>query len=959
MKKNNTPNRRIFALLSAGFCASTLALTDGVVTNAYAASRASDISSGAVTSSTVTSAVKEAKTNSSVEGGIASSHRSPIQPAPTQIQPTLTPTQPASTPIQTAPAHIIDDATARKMAGCEAEVQTIKGVKYLVIKPKNAAESGIISASYRPEEFETLHNKLISDEASGATLKFEGKVYGYHDLHLWQDPSDVIKNISLFSNSKIKSLGNIDTFDVSNVTKTTKLFKGCTNLESLDGLENWNIKNVTEMKGMFEGCEQITNLNALQNWDTSKVFEMDSAFKDCKKLKDIQGLRQWNVSTARFMSEVFSGCESLESLDALSTWDTPNAAYMDKMFFNCKNLKNITPLANWKTDTLKSVKYMFSGCTSLTGSNKLNTMSDNTSNTWNTKSLIFLQSMFESAGSKDLVLDMSNKKFSSGLSCSNLVLAWVSSFNDSDMFKNFNGIVIANNWTFSKNPGDPGVSNTFKTNLLSGGTTATDTFGEEYITHKSLFFTDNDVLLNGMKDAVYYEKPIIVNYQGKEIKLYLPAAYDSRINGSVSTDPVAIMKHHIQKAMKKALDDLREAYPNANLPEDFEFVPFSSDEPKDAFSVFDMEYHLAKIETVDVKGKMKYEADNTLKFNEKKKIKDFKDGKKKVKTGKVVNGVWSDTATDENVLDAFNDGLTKVGNVKVEHEDNKTITTTYDVDSDTGDLKNPKVHTSMPWQEIENNATSVNPKPQPPTPKPSPDPTPEPTLQPGSDTPDDNPDNGSGDEPGDNPDNNTDNNPNDNPDNGSGNTPGNNPNNNQGSNPGNNPNNPGNGSNNGNNTNGSGDGTGNGNTKNGGNGNGGTGNGSNNTNGNNTNGSNTNRNGNGGSTGASGLNTGASGSNSSNSAKSNDSDSTKDSAKDHSDSSDSAKDSAKDSDKDSKDSKDSAKSSASSSAKSASSSSNVGLIASIVAALAAIVGGFLFFILFGKKKKKNRGEDEN
>ena len=745
MKKNNTPNRRIFALLSAGFCASTLALTDGVVTNAYAASRASDISSGAVTSSTVTSAVKEAKTHSSVEGrGIASSHRSPIQPAPTQIQPTLTPTQPASTPIQTAPAHIIDDATARKMAGCEAEVQTIKGVKYLVIKPKNAAGSGIISASYRPEEFETLHNKLISDEASGATLKFEGKVYGYHDLHLWQDPSDVIKNISLFSNSKIKSLGNIDTFDVSNVTKTTKLFKGCTNLESLDGLENWNIKNVTEMKGMFEGCEQITNLNALQNWDTSKVFEMDSAFKDCKKLKDIQGLRQWNVSTARFMSEVFSGCESLESLDALSTWNTPNAAYMDKMFFNCKNLKNITPLANWKTDTLKSVKYMFSGCTSLTGSNKLNTMSDNTSNTWNTKSLTFLQSMFESAGSKDLVLDVSNKKFNSELSCSNLVLAWQSSFNDSDMFKNFNGIVIANNWTFSKKPGEPRVSNTLTTNPLSDGTIATDTFGEEYYTHKCLFFTDNDVLLNGMKDVVYYEKPVIVNYQGKEIKLYLPAAYDSRINGKVSTDPVAIMKYHVQNAMKKALNELRQAYTNANLPEDFEFVPFSSDQPKDAFSVFDMEYHLAKIETVDVKGKMKYEADGELAFNEKKKIKDFKDGKKKVKTGKVVNGVWSDTATDEEVLEAFNDGSTKVGNVKVEHEGNKTITTTYDVDPDTGDLKNPKVHTSMPWEEIKNNAIPVEPDPEPepepePAPEPQPEPEPEPQPQPQPPTPDPNP----------------------------------------------------------------------------------------------------------------------------------------------------------------------------------------------------------------------------
>lgn len=644
VSNHSVRNRSVFVPLSAGFCATALAITGGVVANASAVS--------SVASDVKAQTTKVVSTANSVTGRGQASERSAV--------PTDT-------------AHIIDDAKARSMVGCEAEIKDENGVKYLVIKPKNNANEGIISADLRSAEFEALHNIIKSDKASGATLRFEGKVYGYRSLYLWDNSSDVLKAFSLFSNSKIKSLGNIDKFDVTNVTEMTKLFNGCTNLESLDGLENWNIKNVTEMSGIFEDCNKLTNLNALQDWDTSKVLYMDSVFKNCTNLKDIQGLRQWNVSTARFMSDVFSGCESLESIDALSTWDTSKAAFMENMFLNCKSLKNITPLANWKTDTLKNVKHMFSGCTSLTGINKLNTMPDNTSNTWNTKSLIFLQSMFESAGSKDLVLDVSNKKFRSGLSCSNLVLAWVSSFNDSDMFKNFNGIVIANNWTFSKNPGDPEVSNTLKTNLLSGGTTATDTFGEEYNTHKSLLFTDNDVLLDGMKDAVYYEKPIIVNYQGKEIKLYLPAAYDSRINGSVSTDPVAIMKYHIQKAMKKALVDLREAYTSANLPEDFEFVPFSSAEPKDAFSVFDMEYHLAKIETIDVKGKMKYEADKTLTFNEKKKIKDFKDGKKKVKTGKVVNGVWSDTATDEKVLGAFNDGLTKVGNVKVEQKDNKIL----------------------------------------------------------------------------------------------------------------------------------------------------------------------------------------------------------------------------------------------------------------------------------------------
>ncbi len=338
-----------------------------------------------------------------------------------------------------------------------------------------------------------------------------------------------------------------------------------------------------------------------------------------------------------------------------------------------------------------------------------------------------------------------------------------------------------------------------------------------------------------------------------------------------------------------------------------------------------------------LKAKMTYTADDSLLYGQTQKVSDPKDGEKiTTPTGRVENGKWIEGEPKVEIKAAVN-GVTKVGNKKVTHEGDKTITTTYDVDKDTGDLKNPKVHTSMPWQEIKDNAITVNPQPQPSTP--NPDPT----------NPGDN-DGGSGDGTGNTGDDNSVEpdwtyNPELNI--GGENTPG--------SNPGNNPNNnSGNGSNNGNNTNGSGNGTGNGNTKNNGTGN----------NGNNTNGSNTNRN--GGSAGGNGLNAGGSGSNSSNSAKPNDSDSAKDSAKDsskdHSDSSDSAKDFAKDSDKDSKDSKDSAKSSASSSAKHASSSSNVGLIASIIgalAAIAAIVGGFFFFILFGKKRKKRKDEGEN
>ena len=98
-------------------------------------------------------------------------------------------------------------------------------------------------------------------------------------------------------------------------------------------------------------------------------------------------------------------------------------------------------------------------------------------------------------------------------------------------------------------------------------------------------------------------------------------------------------------------------------------------------------------------GKMKYEADDTLPYNTQKKISDPVEGLKvTTHTGKFVNSVWVPSEKVE-ITDA-RDGLTKVGNKQVTHDGNKTITTTYDVDPDTGELTNPQTHTSMSWSEL-------------------------------------------------------------------------------------------------------------------------------------------------------------------------------------------------------------------------------------------------------------------
>ena len=189
----------------------------------------------------------------------------------------------ANAPHVTAPSKTLTREEVNKMPGCVANFETIDGVKYLVIKPKDDKNEGVISADLKASDFKDIHSKITSDDASGTTLRFEGNIHGYGDI------SNLFSLINIRAAS-IKSLGNIDKFDVSNVTNMSNLFKNCVYLTSLNDLKNWNISNVTNMSHMFSGCKNLSDISGLSNWSTGKVQDMSYLFSGCKNLKSLKGL---------------------------------------------------------------------------------------------------------------------------------------------------------------------------------------------------------------------------------------------------------------------------------------------------------------------------------------------------------------------------------------------------------------------------------------------------------------------------------------------------------------------------------------------------------------------------------------------------------------------------------------------------------------------------------------------
>ena len=95
-----------------------------------------------------------------------------------------------------------------------------------------------------------------------------------------------------------------------------------------------------------------------------------------------------------------------------------------------------------------------------------------------------------------------------------------------------------------------------------------------------------------------------------------------------------------------------------------------------------------------IKARVSYEADETLEFGKQKEVKKAVDGEKEITT--VSQSGKKDVVTEKVIKDKV-DGLTKVGNKKVEVETKDGVTTTtttiYEVDKGTGKLVNPKVTT--------------------------------------------------------------------------------------------------------------------------------------------------------------------------------------------------------------------------------------------------------------------------
>lgn len=501
-----------------------------------------------------------------------------------------------------------------------------------------------------------------------------------------------------------KSITNVNALENWNVSKVkffSNLFTNCEKLSDISKLKNWDTKNVKEMDSMFTSCKELTSISALSTWKTDKVTTLKNTFAECEKLTSIDAVKDWNTEKLTTLEGTFAGCKAITSVEPLRNWNTANVTSMKETFRDCLNIPSVDALTSWNTAKVTDMEQMFSSCFKLNIGTALNG--------WDTTNVTNKKEMFSGVGAFDRVLDLSGTTLKGGALIEGIFAAMKS-------------VLVLNNVNMD--------------NVAAQDITEQNFFGN-YRNH--LIITNNAKLLQALPAETTTYRPDL-GHDDPQIKLIysdgthnttqevtIPAIYDSRIDPQTgkldatkeaSTNLRAVVEPRIREALYKAADEIRGNVNTLAPNNELLFVPSKTIADNANPMALIQDYYVAHVKEDVQKAKMKFQADDTgtLAYQDKKLEKDAIDGTKRVVTGALKNGVWDPKATNEEIITAAQEGLTKVGNVQKTHSTlnfqttyvaqeqfnyqeqkeitagvngEETVTTTYVVNPDTG-LTNEK-----------------------------------------------------------------------------------------------------------------------------------------------------------------------------------------------------------------------------------------------------------------------------
>ncbi|WP_205727546.1 BspA family leucine-rich repeat surface protein, partial [Gardnerella vaginalis] len=228
---------KIIQPLSAGFCATVLAIA------------------GSVTANVAASAVLPSKAFALASTSNGSEPDSQLPPV----------------------RETLSEEDAKNLPGCEAYFDSAK--HEFVIRPKNGANEGVISYSLdnKKADFEAIRQVLIfKGDSDEVPVRFDKRVYIY-------DSTDATANDTLFYQIHVKTINITDNLNIKFAKNLAKFFmqdyrKSADHLNYIKGVENWDTSHVESMEKMFNLASQLEGKLDLSKWDVSGADKLNLMF---------------------------------------------------------------------------------------------------------------------------------------------------------------------------------------------------------------------------------------------------------------------------------------------------------------------------------------------------------------------------------------------------------------------------------------------------------------------------------------------------------------------------------------------------------------------------------------------------------------------------------------------------------------------------------------------------------
>ncbi len=232
-----------------------------------------------------------------------------------------------------------------------ADIPSNKAMTYTAVAPKTAfavysaddnslnfyKRAGIPSAG---EQFEgkTATAVYTGIEDTNFTIKCVAgnRPGGWVDSTSWANYKPSIKTVTVVDEG-IQPKSTVNWF--AQAPFTTSALESCS-------LSKINFTSLASSASMFRDCRFLTSVGDLSSWDTSNVTDMNTMFYGCSSLTTIDGLSSWNTSNVTNASSMFSYCSRL-SVNC-SNWDVSKVTNHSNFNTNAPGV--ILPLA-WQTSS--------------------------------------------------------------------------------------------------------------------------------------------------------------------------------------------------------------------------------------------------------------------------------------------------------------------------------------------------------------------------------------------------------------------------------------------------------------------------------------------------------------------------------------------------------------------------------------------------------------------------------